>query len=150
MTFAVVGGDARQVKLAQMLAELHTVTAFGLDEMPPKPPVMYTQSLQDCVRNADCVVLPIPLTTCDGLLNMPLMARSLPIENLLNLMSPHQILAGGIIPAEVRQAAQERGIRVVDYAKREELAIKNAVPTAEAAMQIAMERMNMTIEKGEQ
>ncbi|MCL2547323.1 MAG: dipicolinate synthase subunit DpsA [Oscillospiraceae bacterium] len=147
MTFAIVGGDARQVKLAQILAEQYTVLAFGLDEMPPVSPVIYTQSLQECVnQTVDCVVLPIPLTTCDGLLNMPLMARALPVEHLLNAMTAGQIIAAGIIPQEFMQAAKAKGVHVSDYAKREELAVTNAVPTAEAALQIAMERMTITID----
>lgn len=41
--------------------------------------------------------------------------------------------------------AAERGLTVRDYFAREELAVANAVPTAEGAIQIAMEQLPITI-----
>jgi len=110
MVFAIIGDDARQIKLAQMLR--------------------CTERVQD----ADVVVLPILL-----------MKQSFPVESVIASMTTSQILAGGFIPDEIIKAAQAKGIRVIDYGKRDELAIKNAVPTAEAALQIAMQHLSITI-----
>ena len=41
--------------------------------------------------------------------------------------------------------AGQRGITVLDYFAREELAVANAVPTAEGAVQIALEQMPITL-----
>ncbi len=144
--FAVIGGDARQVKLAQLLSQ-HSrhVTAFGMDETPPSLPVHYTQNLSEAVGDADCVVLPIPLLQRDGQLNMPLMARAIAPSALLSVLQKGQVVAAGLVPESFRQACLTCGVEVVDYANREELAIRNAVPTVEAALQIAMEKMPVTL-----
>ena len=41
--------------------------------------------------------------------------------------------------------AQVRGLTIQDYFAREELAVANAVPTAEGAVQLAMEHLPITI-----
>jgi dipicolinate synthase subunit A len=60
-------------------------------------------------------------------------------------MRPGQLLCAGKVAPHLRLLAEERGIRLVDYLEREELAVANAVPTAEGAVQIAMEEMNITL-----
>ena len=41
--------------------------------------------------------------------------------------------------------AGQRGVAVLDYFAREELAVANAVPTAEGAVQVAMEELPLTL-----
>ena len=41
--------------------------------------------------------------------------------------------------------AKERGLTIHDYFEREELAVANAVPTAEGAIQLAMEHLPITL-----
>ena len=41
--------------------------------------------------------------------------------------------------------AQECGVRLLDYFAREELTVANAVPTAEGAIQVAMEELPITL-----
>lgn len=45
----------------------------------------------------------------------------------------------------VREEAEKRGLTIHDYFEREELAIHNAVPTAEGAIQLAMEETPITL-----
>ena len=46
---------------------------------------------------------------------------------------------------ETEELARERGLTIHDYFAREELAVANAVPTAEGAVQLAMEHLPITI-----
>ena len=69
----VVGGDLRQVKLAQLLQEDgHTVHTYALDGAS-EPLDMEEESLEGA-RLAHCVVLPLPAAGEGGLLNTPLSA----------------------------------------------------------------------------
>ena len=47
--------------------------------------------------------------------------------------------------ANFLRRAEEKGVRAFDYFAREELAVRNAVPTAEGAIQIAMEELGTTL-----
>ena len=55
------------------------------------------------------------------------------------------MLCGGRVDPVTAALAAERGLTIRDYFAREELAVANAVPTAEGAVQIAMEQLPITI-----
>ena len=52
---------------------------------------------------------------------------------------------GGLLPKHFKDKLQERGIRSFDYFAREEVQIKNALPTAEGALAIAMNELSTTL-----
>lgn len=142
----VVGGDLRQAKLAQLLAEDgHTVHTYALGE-PQEPTAGLTpEATLRRADKADCVVLPLTITLGDGLLNAPLSPSDHPLNPILDQLSPHQFLCGGRLDPETEALARERGLTIHDYFAREELAVANAVPTAEGAVQLAMEHLPITI-----
>lgn len=133
----VVGGDRRQVYLAKMLREDgHTVHTLGLKEGEG--------DLGD-LSLAHCVILPLPVLGKDGLVYTPLSRERISLSQILRHMRPGQILCGGMVSLEVRRMGEESGIRVFDYYAREECMVANAVPTAEGAVQVAMEQMPFTL-----
>lgn len=146
LNFWVVGGDMRQAKLAQLLAEDgHTVHTYALDSgLEPIPGLIQEQNLNHAGL-ADCVVLPLTVTVSGGLLNAPLSVSEQPLAPILDRLSPRQFLCGGRIDPETQAMAQDRGLTLYDYFAREELAVANAVPTAEGAVQLAMEHLPITI-----
>ena len=124
--FWLVGGDRRQQALARLLEEDgHTVhvTALEGEGLRPEP-------LGPGTALAHCVLLPLPVTQGKGLLHTPLSKETLPLETLLAVLEPGQILCGGLVSPSVRRAAEKRGLRVFDYYAREECMVANAVPTA--------------------
>ena len=141
----VVGGDLRQAKLAQLLAEDgHTVHTYALGEQDPVPGLTAEHTLRRADK-ADCVVLPLTVSDGDGHLNAPLALTQYPLAPVLDQFSPRQFLCGGRLDPETEELARERGLTIHDYFAREELAIANAVPTAEGAVQLAMEHLPITI-----
>lgn len=142
----VVGGDLRQAKLAELLAEDgHTVHTYALEQAAePRGTVLAARSLEQIGR-ADCVILPLPVVGEGGSLNAPLSGETHKLAQLLDAMRPGQLVTGGRVEEETRAAAAERGLVLRDYFAREELAVANAVPTAEGALQIAMENLPITI-----
>lgn len=64
---------------------------------------------------------------------------------MFNAVRPEQCLAGGSVSEVVREEAEKRGLTIHDYFEREELAIHNTVPTAEGAIQLAMEETPITL-----
>lgn len=141
LNFWVLGGDMRQGKLAQLLAEDgHRVHTYALEEESISAPSLTAEPALSGVEQADCVVLPLPVSSGGGLLNAPLSRLSLPLTEVLAPLSPSQVLFGGRVDPVTAALAAERGLAVRDYFAREELAVANAVPTAEGAVQIAMEQ----------
>ena len=79
------------------------------------------------------------------MLNAPLSDRKVPLSSVVQAMRPGQLLCGGKLSQDLQALAREQGVPVCDYFAREELAVKNAVPTAEGAIQIAMEELPTTL-----
>src|SRR5690554_1014944 len=61
-------------------------------------------------------------------------------------LDPPSLLVTGSFPRLLRQTAETRGIKVLEYAERDEIALPNAIPTAEGAIQLAMEHTPFTID----
>lgn len=134
----VVGGDPRQAALAAALADDgHGVHTFALGQGDERG--------LDGIDRADCVILPLPASTGDGMLNAPLSEERHPLEDILAALRPGQLVCAGMVGEEWKRTAEERGLVVQDYFAREELAVLNAVPTAEGAIQIALEELPITL-----
>ena len=136
-TIAVLGGDRRMALLARLLAQDgHPVrtwglAAFGAEDLP-----------LEAAAAAERIVLPVPLARGK---NLNCTAAALPLCGLFTLLRPEQeIFAGGIKPAE-RELAAEHGLTLTDYLAREELAVRNGVPTAEGAIAAAMAATDVTL-----
>lgn len=146
-TFAVIGGDLRSAYLAGLLAaDGYKVITSGFDSTDLPPCVTGCTNPAQAVTLADCVVLPLPVTTDGSTVNAPFSRMRIPLDQVLNGVTPSQILVGGQISDVVRKEAECRGLMISDYLRREELAVMNAVPTAEGAIQLAMEELPVTIQ----
>ena len=141
----VAGGDMRQAKLAELLAaDGHTVHAYALERLGALDGVEMEESLEGAAL-ADCVVLPLPAAGEGSLLNAPLSGRKHPLALVLDALRPGQVICAGMVGPQTAALAADRGLTLHDYFAREELAVANAVPTAEGAVQLAMEHLPITI-----
>ncbi len=137
--FAVLGGDPRQRELVRLLAEDgHRVAPYALG-------LAGETGLEDCLWNAEAVILPLPAADARGMVNAPLSEKQLEIREVLERMRPWQLLCAGRAGACLKEMAAEKGIRLVDYLEREEFAVLNAAATAEGALQILMEELPITL-----
>lgn len=137
-TFWVLGGDMRQFYLSRLLAaEGHRVFTYAMPEA--------VDADLDLLSQADCVIFPLPVCSAPGLLSAPLTHTDHPIAPLLNRLHPGQLLCGGRPDEDTRNRFAVRGLALTDYFALEELTVANAIPTAEGALQLAMEKLPVTI-----
>lgn len=145
-TFAVIGGDLRSAYLAGALAaEGFRVISSGFDGTELPPCVTACTNPAQAIPLADCVILPLPVTTDGVNVNAPFSRTPIPLETVLQAVREDQLLLGGQVSDTLHRAAALRGLTVADYFSREELAVLNAVPTAEGAIQLAMEELPITL-----
>lgn len=145
-TFAVLGGDLRFAYLAGALArEGFSVITAGFDHTDLPDCVTGCTHMTQAIRGADCVVLPLPVSVDGTTLNAPLARYTMTLEELTDGLKPHQTVVGGRFPPALSAALAEKGVRAFDYFAREELMVQNAVPTAEGAVQLAMEELPVTL-----
>lgn len=147
LDFWVLGGDLRQEKLAGLLHEDgHSVHTYALEGTELPVGVVQADGLEKA-RYADCVVLPLPVSGEGSLLNSPMSPAAHPMEEIFSALRDSQFICGGRVDPATQRLAQRFGLTVHDYFQREELAVANAVPTAEGAVQIALEELGITLHR---
>lgn len=135
-TFGLIGGDQRQAELARLLTEDgHSVQTCGVCGL--------CSGTLDAASAADVVILPLPLCRGTGVLNCE--ETPLPTADLFRRFHPGQLLLAGQVQPAQRQEAEERGLTLEDYFRREELTVANAAVTAEGAIQTAMDHLDRTL-----
>lgn len=140
--FTLVGGDLRCVRLAErLLQDGHTVDTMALSNQFDDRFV----GTAPCFREADAVLGPVPLTLDGTYLHAPFSQEPILLSDLLAALPAKQRLIAGRIPPTFRRAAEKKGISVVDLWEREELTILNCIPTAEGAIQLALEELPITL-----
>lgn len=146
-SIAVIGGDLRQAHLAGLFAaDGYNVFATGFDrDVDVSKDVIRLRSSEEAVHKSDCVVLPLPFSVDALTINAPFARVPIPFEEVIGSAKPGMIIFGGKFSKTSFKLAEIVGARLVDYYKREELAILNTIPTAEGAIQIAMEELPVTV-----
>ena len=135
-SISVIGGDMRQLTLYNELKKAgYRVFLYGFEKAPSLP--MCETSLT-FVLDADIIILPVPVSTDGKTVNMPFSEKKISLDELGEKINPSSIVFCGRMNEELANTFETRGIVFRDYMTREELAVKNAVPTAEGALEIAM------------
>lgn len=145
ITFAVVGGDLRQAKLAEMLSADGSVYTYALEKAEMAPSVKKAPDLETAISKAGCIILPLPVSGKPGFLNTPVSGEILSIDEVFSLIKPNQLVCAGRVDSECQNSAEKYGIRLIDYFAREELMVQNAICTAEGAIAIAMDNTAITL-----
>ena len=131
-TLTILGGDRRQTILAGLLASRGYQVAYrGVPGLPDTH-----ESLADSIRFARILLLPMPALD-KGLIR----GTDIPLQAVLDAARPGTILLGGRLGC----VPQKDGLSILDYAEDEALAVGNAVPTAEAAICLALQKLERTL-----
>jgi len=144
---SVIGGDARQIKVANALSDHGysvLLTGFCEDKVFDKS-IKIENDVQKAVEFADIIILPLPVSFDDVFLNTPLYDKQIDVCELMKLVPKNQLLLTGMISKKLKTLCSVYGIYDMDYFTREEMKILNAIPTAEGAIEIAMREMPITI-----
>lgn len=142
-TVSVIGGDLRQLTLADELRkDGYDVTVFGFTDK-----ISYEDNTTDidAVLDSEIVILPVPVSFDGITINTPYSETKLSVVELTEKLNPISLVFGGCITPQFSDALSKRGIKHRDYMMRDELAIKNAVPTAEGAIEIAISETPFTL-----
>ncbi len=140
---ALLGGDARQSYLAAFLAERGFETAvwgFGDCEIGG---AVRCKDLGSALKGSSAVILPLPASADGVSVNCPYGNEKLKLSLLLDLTDAP--IFGGKFEESFVKAAESRKKRILDYFASDSLQIRNALPTAEGAVSIAMQHLNKTI-----
>ena len=145
--FSIFGNDKRQLTIAESLAAKgHTVRLCCIDTITDdmsrfKVFLDWRQAITGC----DVAILPLPVSR-DGL-TLSYTSETVYLKEIMTLASKSgcKYVLGGLFPSTVSENSWEN-INLIDYYKSEALQLKNALPSAEGALMIAMEHTDKVIE----
>lgn len=141
--FSVLGGDARQVFLAEMLAESgRSLCHYALASQPNNCSsvsehvsiVREAPSLEEACIHSGSVICPFPFTKNSADVSVENSIYRFSIQTLLHLLRPGQSLFAGGIPPSFKKEAAENNVAVFDYADDISLPVYNSISTAEGAI----------------
>ena len=144
-SFGVLGGDKRQIALAESIAsDGYTVYACGFDEVEFTGDVKKTE-LEEIVNKCENIILPLPVTADGTHLNTVYSENKIALnDSFAELMRNKQVF-GGMMGKLYQTSEIWDSIDTYDYYTQEEFAVRNSVPTAEGAIEIAMHEYPGTI-----
>lgn len=144
-TFGVIGGDERMKYLAQSIAvDGYPVCVCGLEKLGTCRGAAECD-LPQLAAKSSVILLPLPATK-DGLfLNAPYAENEIRLDDDFSRLFMHKTVCGGMLRRLTASSSLWREIEPEDYYRREELAVGNAIPTAEGAVGIAIREYPGTI-----
>lgn len=143
---AVLGGDARSFFYIPALIEKGAaVKAVGFDKAVALVPCELV-SLAEALIWANVVILPMSGVASDSSIVAPYSENGLVLTpETCALTKAGLLVLTGVANAHLKELAAIYGWRLVEIVDIDELAILNSIPSAEGAIQMAMEASDITI-----
>lgn len=144
--FSIIGGDLRNIKLANLLVdEDNEVKIYGFDKAEFDLGKKEANSLFEAIEGTDIIIGPIPFSNDNETLNAPFCSNPIPINDVFRSISKNQLLIAGRISEKISHMSKVYNVYTIDFLDRDEMAVLNAIPTAEGAIKIAIEEMPITL-----
>ena len=146
MNIIIIGGDSRIAYLASYLVKgKHNIYAYGLEKCDLLKEINHVDKVEETLQKADLVITSIPLSKDGKYVNAIYTDKQISVQYIFNQIKNKKVITGNITE-EVRELIKpENNIEIIDVMKLEELTVLNAIPTAEGAIQIAMEKSLITL-----
>ena len=145
LKIAVIGGDLREKvyipKMCQLGAEIFV---YGNEKLRDFAEITYCETLEE-IKTVDAVVLPLTGISVKGEIHAPCFPYKVFFSTIANNIKPQTPVFLGNATLLVKELAQKLKLTIIEIADDDELAILNAVPTAEGALRLAIELTPYTI-----
>ncbi len=145
VTVAVLGGDAREKILVERLAASGAnLKVVGLPVAGEK--VVSCHEIARALAGADALILPVPGIDDGGRIHSRYLEQPLILlEEHLTLLVPGSPVLVGMARPKLKEMVARANLRLIELMDMDEVAILNSIPSAEGAIQVAMERLPITI-----
>ena len=135
MNFCIIGGDLRSFFLAKTLSkEKHEVKLYGFEKLEN---FKECEKYDEMIRNSNAIILPIPFSKDNKYIHMPFSNQDILIKEICYYLENKIIFVGNIYQ-DLKEELHKKNNKVIDFMQKEEFAILNAIPTAEATIEIIL------------
>jgi dipicolinate synthase subunit A len=147
LAVTVLGGDDRElVLIPALVAQGAKVRVVGFPRLPQLEMAELVSDLQQAVTGANVVILPLPGTDDAGVVRAVYSPTKLVLtEEIISGIPRRAVIFIGSARLFLRNWAARYGLKLVEIAEEDEVAVLNSIPTAEGAIQLAMQELPITI-----
>lgn len=143
----MLGGDLRELELAKTLLDYEV--DLRLVGFPPMSVISRAKHFADAVeavRGAKFVLGPMSNTDMDGrIFNRLDQLDPIDLVEVIKHLPKETYLLIGVAKPIIVEMASKHQIKMIETAEIDDIAILNSIPTAEGAIQLAMEELPITI-----
>lgn len=145
LRIGIIGGDKRQIELAKSIKEDDNEVYITGFENFEEEIAIENSDLEETINSSDFLVLPIPISRDKRSLNMPFSSTIIKInENLAQQLENKKIFCyDSKALTNICEAFKE--FKLYDFSNREDFLQKNALLTAEGAVDIAIQNYDGSI-----
>jgi len=146
---AILGGDAREIFLAKHLAGIGlSVKVMGLPAAGEN--ITACPNLAEALEGAQAVILPTPGISEEGNLYGIFLEKPVVVaEKDFSCLAKGTPVLVGIARPLLKRISSRLQLKLIEFLNLDEVAILNSIPSAEGAIQLAMEKMPITIHGSE-
>jgi dipicolinate synthase subunit A len=144
---AVLGGDDREIILIAELVKMGaTVAVAGFPRDKVAHGTFVANSVEDACKDAEVLILPLPGTNEEGVIRAVYAEQELKLtEKAITSINNQALVIIGSARRFLKEWSAKYGFSLLEVVEMDEIAILNSIPTAEGAIQIAMEETPITI-----
>lgn len=145
----ILGGDLRTAYLADMLGKENNVYLYGMEKCELLKNYKHIETMQELFIKSDIIITAIPLSKDGENINATFTNKKIKVNDLLKNAVNKKIITGNISKI-IKENIDDNNVleknnQIIDILEDESLTIFNAIPTAEGAIQIAMEQSDITL-----
>lgn len=140
--FAVIGGDMRQMYLANYLKnQRYQVITYATKKEGSE--CMEGENFEEVIKGSKCIVGPVVFSNGKVIISDD--TKKMDVDTFLTMITPDQMIFGGCFRDPIIKVCESKGIKVFDFMKMDDVAIYNAIATAEGAIMeaIKMQPINL-------
>ena len=144
----IIGGDRRELELFLHLRKLGAqVCMYGFNEGKPFDDKYLARDLGEEIRRANVIITPLNGIEADGQIYTPFYDGKIHVLDAVfqEYIQPGTLFIAGYINPLIEKLLEQKDVIVCGTREMDEISILNAIPTAEGAIQVAMQNTDITI-----
>lgn len=143
---ALLGGDLRELEVLPALKSAgFTLQVYALPKNKVPVGVEVYDTAAAAMKNAEVVILPLPAVNNEGRLHSSFFEEIILTKDDFSTLEAKTPVLVGVCSNYLREISNVLDLQIVEVAEMDEIAIPNAIPTAEATLELAMKHTDITV-----
>ncbi len=142
----VIGADLRQIYMIKSLYEKgYTIHTYGINNDLITDIIKKTSSMHEAMQKSNILICPIPFTKDNKDIAFLNLYEDKDVKHFIEGLNHKHILFAGMIPDYLSSYCKRNNIIHYDFMKMNDVAILNAIATAEGTIVEAIKRSNINL-----